>query len=160
MNPVSWVLGAAFLALVFFGVRWYVMEREREVAWEGLEQALEQEPGYAVLVAERDGSVVTLRGLRDPLARPLEELAEGTWREELELQATWAAFDDPADALTLERARRLLEPPGGVQLEVREGVLTLRGSADAPWVSRARVAAPLVPGVRSVDLAALAERDG
>ncbi len=58
-----------------------------------------------------------------------------------ELKAT-----DPKP-LQLARARATLDPPAGVTLSLDKGVLAGKGAATQKWVEKARILAPLLPGV-------------
>jgi hypothetical protein len=60
------------------------------------------------------------------------------------------------DAMTAHRVTRILTPPPSVHLAVDKGKLILAGEAPDAWQSRARIEAPLIPGVAMVDMAALA----
>src|SRR5262249_27785665 len=56
------------------------------------------------------------------------------------------------DAIVLQRATALLAPPHTATFAVKNGVLQVSGSARAAWVKELQAKAPLVPGIRSLEL--------
>ncbi|HVJ89363.1 MAG TPA: OmpA family protein, partial [Labilithrix sp.] len=112
-------------------------------------QTLGNVPGIVVDAVSPSSAGVQIRGLRDPAAAdPAEVIAQsGLPPAELRFRP-FLSLDPP----TVEaRAVRVLRPPPGVTVEIRDGVLRVNGVAHAAWIERARRLAPALAGVTSYD---------
>lgn len=115
-------------------------------------------PGVVITDLERDGDTIVLRGLRDPLAQIPAEIAAGAgWTGRVADE--FRPFLSLEDELVLERARVALSPPESVTIQLTAGKLVLEGIASAIWIDGVDSAAADVPGVSSVDRAALLPDD-
>jgi len=56
------------------------------------------------------------------------------------------------DAALEKRAAQALTPPSGIDLQCEDGVLQVRGSADAEWIGACRAFASVIPGIRRVEI--------
>lgn len=121
-------------------------EREQEAARLRAVQALDQVPGY-VVTGSHPGRV---SGLRDPLAAPLAEALESSGFDLADTEANFEAWMSTEPDLVLARARRILAPPSEVELSLDRGRLSAGGRAGAPWIRRAELLAPTLPGVDDV----------
>lgn len=128
---------------------------EREQA---LISQLEKAPGVTLSKVDY-GPTLRIRGLKDPLAPSLDPLLADSGLQPSQIDLQMRPYLDLDPALILERARRKLKPPPSVTLSLDQGRLILRGSADEAWIARARLAAPLLPGVNEVDDSALVSPD-
>jgi outer membrane protein OmpA-like peptidoglycan-associated protein len=106
-------------------------------------------PGWELLDLQRDG-VWQARALRDPDAASATSLQSraGVAADQVHWQLSPYLSLHPD--LILTRARRVLNPPPGVQIDFKDGELILSGTADADWVAGARLRAPLLPGIRTI----------
>lgn len=119
-----------------------------------LRRAIDATPGIVVSeLAARDDRII-VRGMRDPLAPTAASVAsrEG-W--EGEIDESWTPFLSLEPDLVSERARRILEPPPGVDLVLVGDTLQASGRAAADWRDSALVKSAALPGVRSLDLSRL-----
>ncbi|MDX2194358.1 MAG: OmpA family protein [Gemmatimonadales bacterium] len=150
---VAWLPWAvlAMLALVAFGWwRWREGQRfARAVA------ALEAEPGFALLRAERDGGRWQFAGLRDPLARDPRTVLAEAGADTAAVRDRWAPHLSFDPGLVAARARAVLAAPASVRLEVRGDTLVGGGAAPIPWLVRQRAQVVPPPGVQHVRLGAV-----
>ena len=115
------------------------------------------EPGYVLtqIESQRWTSLV-IRGLRDPDAGPPEHLLTDLPIDAKQVHLDLRAMISPDAAVTKARARRLLQPPEGVDLAIdTDGTLHLRGIATQAWIDNATSHAAWIAGVNAVDSSAL-----
>jgi len=151
----GFALPALLLALAFLGVRAVLAWSAWRRAWDAAVARVDAEPGYVVLEAERGRRRV--RGLRDPLARPVDEVLAGAGPEEIAWE--WEAFQASDGPIALARARSLLAPPPEVELSLAGGKLVARGRAGAGWVRELRARWSAIPGIAALDDARLVDAD-
>jgi hypothetical protein len=162
--PSRWPARIALLALVVL-VGALIVRSERAAAWlDGVRSRLAAHPGFVTTGIEKRGDTTIVRGLLDPDAEPpAKALGDDASRIAFET----AGYVSADDAVIARRARRLLDAPASVTIDVRGGALTLGGHADGAWIQHASDQAAWVPGVGSVafdvasdtDLAALRLRE-
>jgi hypothetical protein len=124
---------------------------------EALLRSIDAEPGLVVLDASlRDGRY-RVRGLRDPMARdPRRVVGEAGWSE-AELELAFLSYQSLDPGLLLAQARAMLDPPDGVDLDLRGAVLIVKGQALPEWVDRVKRHFVPPPGIGSVDASALTD---
>ncbi len=120
--------------------------------WNAAVARLEAEPGITVIRSERSGGKWNVTGMRDPLAASPSIVLAGMGVDTTNVVGRWEPYVSTEPALALERARRLLAPPGGVQLELVGDAIVARGRAPEAWIARASTLAPALAGFSSVDL--------
>jgi OOP family OmpA-OmpF porin len=146
---LAWLLLAMLLAL---GGAWWWRAAQR---FDRLVAALRAEPGLVVLEAERGWRRSRVSGLRDPLARPVDEVLSAAGVAPRRLDASFAPYYSLDEVVVLKRAHQVLAPPPEVSLALQEETLTASGSATEPWVASARGAAALLPGIAAFDVSAV-----
>lgn len=125
--------------------------------WNHYLDALRAEPGIVVLSSgQRDGKY-SVSGLRDPLARDPASLLAESRLTTADVNATWEPYHAASPSLAVARARQVLQPPEGVSLELKDGVLSAAGGAPLSWLADASRLAPLIPGVSKFDPSAAAD---
>lgn len=123
--------------------------------WNAAVARLEAEPGITVIRSERSDGKWNVTGMRDPLAASPSMILAGMGVDTTDVLARWEPYVSTEPALALERARRLLAPPGGVQLELVGDAIVARGRAPEAWIARASTLAPALAGFSSVDLSGI-----
>jgi OOP family OmpA-OmpF porin len=141
--PVAAVLGVGLLALGLLGF-FYVRSYWR---WSNYVNDLQKEPGLVVVKAEHGFFGSAIEGLRDPLAADPNALLQQTAIKPANVEARWDEYQALHPRFIEQRARRLLEPPGTVQLKVENGTLYAQGAASPEWVGEARKLARGLAGV-------------
>lgn len=152
LSPQAAVIFAIFfLALLAWAAHGWRQHGKREALF----SQLRAEPGLVITGSGREGGRLVILGLRDPLASdPVRMANEAGWttnQVEFRLQPFLALNPE----ITLQRATMRLDPPPGVDMSFRDGILSFSGAAPAAWWRVARPQALLVPGVESVQSSAL-----
>jgi outer membrane protein OmpA-like peptidoglycan-associated protein len=127
--------------------------------WSQFARALSEHPGIVVTSYEKSGGKWHFHGFRDPLAsNPADDLARyGIDAKDADLAlAPYYSLDDE---MVTQRARNLLAPPTGVKLADHAGQLAASGVASSGWIGSLLERGPMVPGVRSLDVSQLQNRD-
>jgi OOP family OmpA-OmpF porin len=152
-KPGSRLLATMVGILLIAAVAWAVIALRERRRWSAYVDALRVEPGMVVVDSGRRGGGYFVTGLRDPLARDPEALlAPAGFRPE-QVQSRWELYQALQPNFVLARAREALQPPPGVTLAFRDGVLSASGAAPVEWVADARRLASLIPGVARFDAA-------
>ncbi|HEX6048374.1 MAG TPA: OmpA family protein [Gemmatimonadaceae bacterium] len=143
----AWVIPAM---LVVGALAWWATSGGRR--WNAAVARLEGEPGITVIRSERADGKWNVTGMRDPLAASPSMILAGMGVDTTDVLGRWEPYVSTEPALALERARRLLAPPGGVQLDLVGDTLVGRGRAPEAWIVRATTLAPAILGFAAIDL--------
>jgi OOP family OmpA-OmpF porin len=130
---------------------WMFLAVRAGARWSGYIQALGAEPGIVVVSTDREGGKYVVNGLRDPLARDPASLLPMHNLETDDVVGRWQLYQALHPSLVLARARQLLGPPAGADLEFNDGVLRAVGSAPVEWIEASARIAPVLPGVTRFD---------
>ena len=76
-----------------------------------------------------------------------------------DVDARWEPYQALHASLILLRAGQVLEPPAGVTLDLRDGVLVAEGRATFRWIDRAQALARSIAGVRGFNAEKLVDED-
>ncbi|MEN8188242.1 MAG: hypothetical protein ABFS19_00210 [Thermodesulfobacteriota bacterium] len=119
--------------------------------WNSTIELLHRTPGIVITESRKISGQYHIYGFRDGLAPRPEELMMRT-----PLDSSSVAFHlEPYISLhpdfTLARAETILQPPKTVTLEMKEGKLSLQGSATFAWIEQSRTKASLFPGITGYD---------
>ncbi|MFT4648561.1 MAG: hypothetical protein ACI9X4_001786 [Glaciecola sp.] len=120
--------------------------------------ALNRAPGYSVQRAGSADGTEQWVGFKDPLAEPWAVVCELS-TDDLQVSIDWTPFVSLESEMVRKRAEYVLQAPFGVQLDVDQGSLTIRGEASTDWVRKALAQAPSLPGVSRVDTSKLVDVD-
>jgi OOP family OmpA-OmpF porin len=143
--PPRLMLIAAVLLLAL-GV-WAFFALRARSRWNGYVNALRAQPGLVVVSTGRAAGKYVVTGLRDPLVPdPGTLLPAHNLGADL-VEGRWELYQALHPSIVIARARQLLAPPGGVSLELEDGVLIAAGPAPVAWIETAVQVAPFVPGV-------------
>jgi len=142
--PRIMIIAATVLLAVGVWMFFAVRARNR---WNGYVNALRAEPGLVVVSTGRAAGKYVVTGLRDPLAPDPALLLPSHNLGPDSVESRWELYQALHPSIVIARARQLLSPPGGVSLELKDGVLLAAGSAPVEWIATAVQVAPFVPGV-------------
>lgn len=147
------------LALVLFVVvgLWATIAIRNQRMWDRYLDVLQSQPGIVVTSTGRERGRYLVRGLRDPLAADPETLLEESRIDRDLVRFQWTPFYALDDKIIERRAIEMLQPPAGVSLSVREGVLVAAGHAPSDWARSLKDRALRVPGLQEVDASRLEE---
>ena len=150
------------LVLVLAGLTWYFARVERwNARVDALRATLLAHPGFLLTDLEsKTGRSLTISGLLDPDAEAVLPLVEAADLGGVRAQLHTLGYVSTDDAVLAHRARRLLEPPAGVSLDARAGLLLLRGTAEPAWIQANQPRVAWIAGIRSVDWQVMPTDDG
>ena len=151
-KPLLPLLGLVVLVAI---VTWTAIVVRNDRRWNRFVEALQTQPGIVVTSIQKEGGRYLVRGLRDPLASSPEVLLQDAHMDPARVKFQWVPFYALDDESVERRAIEILQPPPGVTLLMREGVLTAAGQAPSDWIRRLRDRAALVPGLKNVDTSKL-----
>ena len=147
LRKYAWVIP---VVLIIAGLSWWLTRGGR--IWNAAVARLDAEPGITVIRSERSGGKWHVTGLRDPFARNPAVLLASRGVDTNDVVANWSPYISTEPSLMLSRARRVLDPPGGVTLSMSGDTLVAAGRAPAFWIVRSEALAPALAGVGAVDL--------
>ncbi len=126
---------------------WSGLAMHQHWRWHGYIQRVQDTPGLIVVRSGWRSGRPYVDGLRDPLAPDPEGLLLEAGFAPRDVDGHWTPYLAMHGDAVLAAARRILAPPAGVTLDVRDGVLHASGEATPAWLASARTLAPAVPGV-------------
>ncbi len=138
------LLAALSVLLLALGIGGFFALRDR-LRWNAYLEKLQATPGVVVTEADRGWRRYSLTGLRDSLAVDPVQMMSEFQLDPAKLDAQWKAYQAPE--LAEARAKKLLNPPAGVTLTMRDGILWATGSASQQWISESKKLAPFIPGI-------------
>ncbi len=145
-----WLL-VLLVLLAVLGWHFLRVERWNEQVLQ-LRAQLEKHPGFQLSTLDSEPwEKLTVRGLLDADAEPLAPVLDAAGLDGIRPEIQVRGFVSTDDTVVAKRARRMLDAPHGVQVDVKDGVLTVRGDAELEWVTREKPRASLIAGVRQVD---------
>ena len=143
-----WIVAGAVAAGVAV---WLGLSLRDRMRWDRYLDSLRAQPGLVVVSEGRRGGRFSLTGLRDPLSPdPASLLAQANLAPE-DVAAQWEPYHAAHPTIALARARAVLQPPDGVTVDLRDGVLHTAGTAPPAWLTEAAKLAPLIPGIARLD---------
>ncbi len=147
-SPLLWILALALAAATLFtGFSFY---KSRQ-AWQEYLAQLEGRKGIILLSARKIKDRHQVHALKDPLVEnlPLPPEAKGLFP--IKTQFHWTPFYSLDQELVLERARKRLSPPPGIDMTLRGAKLTVKGRADGRWIQALHSSVLTIPGIDSYD---------
>lgn len=161
--PLILLLGLVLGALAWWGHSAWQAQREAAQQRDRVETALQRlgaSPGVVVTDWRHDAGGLAVRGLHDPLTPAPDTLLQDYGLPADRLALDFQPYQSMVPGAVLERARRRLQPPEGVDISLDAArTLGLRGLAPTRWIEDATLLAATVPGVEQVDLSGLRSID-
>jgi len=143
------------VAAAFFGFRnWRYSQQLAQ-----FDSALDATPGVYVTDLERDGGSFTVRGLRDPLAKSVVEVAENAGIAADRVSAAMQPFQSLQPEMLAARAARMFGQPGSVRFDVSETTLLVSGDAPWQWQQQLKTRFSNLTGIDSLDTSGLTSSD-
>jgi outer membrane protein OmpA-like peptidoglycan-associated protein len=142
-----WMLALLVLASLL-GVLLY----RRAASWQRAIARLESEPGIVLVRAEQGWRRSRLSGLRDPLAAAPAAVLAAVGTDTTRIDGRWQPYISLDSSMVVARARRHLDVPASVTLQLDADTLRVRGAAPMSWVASTGALRVKPPGIASVDL--------
>ena len=141
--------------LGFFAVRgWLYSQQQQE-----LKVALEATAGIHVTELNRDGGVFFVRGLRDPLAVSVVDVAKSVDVPAERLNVSTQPFQSLQPEILSARAAQMFGQPGSTRFSVAGSTLVVEGDAPWSWQRTLRSRFGGLAGVESLDTSGLTAAD-
>lgn len=142
-------------AAAFFGIRSWLHSQQLEK----LNNALDATPGIYVTDIGRSGGNFVVRGLKDPLAIGINDVAKSIDIPADRISVSMQPFQSLQPDIIAARAAQMFGQPGSVQFDVSG--TTLRVTGDAPWSWRQQLQSRFsnLAGVDVLDLSGLTASD-
>ena len=140
-------------AVAFFGYRNWTYAQQLVK----FDDALSAAPGIHVTAVERDGPEFTVRGLRDPLATSINDLAASIDIPVARVSADMQPFQSLQPEIIAARAAQLFSKPDTVQFSVVEATLVVNGTAPVQWKDQLLAGFKTLAGVNALDLSGLTD---
>jgi OOP family OmpA-OmpF porin len=159
--PHDWVIDARRLVQAMPGIETFqtdgLVELDLDVlqAFDSYVETLKHEKGIVVTSAEKRQGEYHISGLLDPLARNPLDILSATKLANAKVIFHWEPYQSLDPFLILERAKRLLDPPNTISLQVEDSCLVVRGSAPHRWIVELHRWIRTIPGapcLRAKDL--------
>ncbi|MBT8066388.1 MAG: hypothetical protein KJO09_04060 [Gammaproteobacteria bacterium] len=142
-------------ALAFFAARgWLYSQQQQE-----LEAALEATPGIHVTNLSRDGKEFFVRGLRDPLATRVADVAESIDIPSDRINVSTQPFQSLQPEMIAARASQVFGQPGSARFSVTDTTLVVEGDAPWSWQRNLRSRYSSLAGIDALDTNALTAAD-
>jgi OOP family OmpA-OmpF porin len=121
------------------------------------DDALRSAPGIHVTAVERDGPAFTVRGLRDPLATSIKDVAASIDIPAARVSADMQSFQSLQPEIVAARAAQQFSKPDTVQFRVVDSTLVVSGTAPGPWKDQLLAGFKTLAGVNALDLSGLTD---
>jgi OOP family OmpA-OmpF porin len=121
---------------------------------------LEHEPGLTIIAVEKPAAdQLLIRGLRDPLSRPPEQVAMQDIAAEIAISYDFQPYFSLHKTMLEARAIQRLQPPEGVTLSVDGTTLRVAGNTDVSWLQQLQNRWMSIYGIEKLDRSALTSYD-
>lgn len=147
------------LLLLAVGVAWGVRNWRYSSELGTLETALAATPGLYITQVGRDGGRFSVRGLADPLAERVVDIAGSLGISADRLSVSVQPFQSLQPEIIVARAAEMLDPPESVNLSVAGATLTVTGDAPFRWRQQLQRRFTSLAGVRVLDASGLTSSD-
>lgn len=122
-------------------------------------EALENTPGIVLFSAKTGWSQVSLRGLRDPIAKDPLQIAQEVGLDQKYIKTQWTVYQDLSPLFVEQRIRQWLKPPTTVQIAIQEGILRIKGYANKEWIDRLNDNLVMISSMSNIDLSELIDEN-
>lgn len=126
---------------------------------QNLSTAIRETPGLYLASADRDGDNIVVRGMRDPLAPSIAEIASGIGLAPDSIVADVSPFQSLDPALIRKRVDLAIGELETADYDFSGATVTITGSASRSWLDTARNRILQVAGVDTVDVSSVVDLD-
>ena len=154
--PLTWVIIIApIIALLW----WAGLTTTENWQWGKYVRSVRSEPGLIVIEAGQREGDFTIIGMRDSLAADPEQLLKKRPLIAHQVKSQWMPYQSLHPDFVIRRVTERLQPPESVSLKLKDGLLTVSGSAPDTWIRGFDRVAFGLPGVVSIDKEKLKNAD-
>jgi outer membrane protein OmpA-like peptidoglycan-associated protein len=130
---------------------WFYHQHQQQQHWQAIVNLFQKEPGIIVLQDTLSSDTADIIGLRDPLARPDQDILPALSIEGKAIQFQWRNYASMEPDIIFKRILQSLKPPQTIRLTFEDGNLIASGESDKKWLSNFKVMAPALLGVNSIE---------
>lgn len=112
---------------------------------------LEATPGYYLSSRIIKGKTIYIKGLRDDVSEKPDAVAEKQNLESRYVNFNFESYISTDSSIIISRAQKLLSPPVGVQISLRDQLLILKGKASEQWKAAALAKQPYIYGISGIN---------
>ncbi|MBT8082892.1 MAG: hypothetical protein KJP08_02215 [Gammaproteobacteria bacterium] len=150
-RKVNWPIMVLLLLLLGAAVFFAAKNWSRVQELDRLRTALDETPGIYVTGVESKRDTITVKGMRDPLAPRIAEVADAQGITDKGIDAQMASFYSLDPRLVLQRAESRFGTPEGVDLAIDGTRLVVTGAAPLDWRADVEGGHRTIPGIDAVE---------
>ncbi len=105
-----------------------LIQVQHQHAWQTYVNQLRSTAGLVVVYTNEQNGTYMISGLRDPLAQDPQTLLTNSGLDPAQIISNWEPYQSLQPSFVLKRAQALLQPPPGVTLSLKDGILYTQGS--------------------------------
>jgi OOP family OmpA-OmpF porin len=154
--PLFWALFGTGIALIGI-LCFFSFQNHRR--WMHYLERLKGEPGIQITSGEKRSGLYHVYGFRDPLASDPVDLLKKDKLKSDKFVFNLESYTSTHPQVILRRIDKILESPETVNLELKDGVLNISGSASHPWIAKMREALKTIAWISKYDDRNLADQD-
>jgi OOP family OmpA-OmpF porin len=159
-QKLPWLAIILLSLLVLLPLGWWLNNKLEENKWNKFVEQLQSESGIVVLNHHKHNGGYVVNGLKDPLAKDPNEII-AAYDKGFKKPISWnmQPYYSNNNAIVKRRLLSVLNPPEGVLVDFQDGLLTIKGEAQASWIAELSNKLPFIWGVSQMDITQLRERE-
>jgi OOP family OmpA-OmpF porin len=122
------------------------------IKWNNVVDKLSNSPGIIIIEEDRELFGYQIKGIKDANSVNLSEVYEKYEINQNDIEEEWKEFISMENAIIIERAKNILQPPNTVDLSFENGKLIADGKADISWIDFAKKNYSSVIGVNKLEI--------
>ena len=148
---LSGKLWIAILMLTGLIAYWLISGYQQSLLYQNFLYQLEKEPGYLVTGHDQVDGKLLVKGLRDPLSRPVNELLDQSLLTTEELSFQFQPYQSLQEGMLLKRLSRMLSAYPNLSILKSDNEYLLQGFASEERTDSIRESMALVTGVAHIN---------
>ncbi len=154
--PLTWVI----LIAPIIGLLWWAgLTTTENWQWGKYVRTVRSQPGLIVIEAGQREGDFTIVGMRDALAVDPDQLLKKHPLIAHQVKSQWMPYQSLHPDFVVKRIAERLQPPESAKLKLKDGRLSISGSAPDEWIRNLDRVAFGLPGVNVVDTEKLENAD-
>lgn len=149
-KPIAtYVIVGLILILIGFFAYYRI---DTAIKWDNIVEKLENSPGIIIIEEDRELFGYKIKGLKDANAINLNEIYKKYKINQDDIDEEWQEFISMENAIVIERAKNILQPPKSVDFSFENGKLIAVGKADISWIDFAKKNYTSIIGVNKLEI--------
>jgi OOP family OmpA-OmpF porin len=147
----NWLTYLFLIGAISAGSYWFYQHYQKEQQWQQALTTVKAEPGVVLIETKKTPHGYLLRGLQDPLAKPVAALIPAELSKQRNVGFDFRPYFSIEPEILNTRIQQTLQLPKDIELELNNNTLWVRGEAKQAWFDQFQQNALLIPGVEQVD---------